>query len=72
MSDNILKHVRGYELSSKVENCKDYVMNFSGAKVMRLEDYVPPTLWEMPISFFMMERMSYLPKKILTICRECC
>ena len=41
-----MKHVRGYELSRKVENCK--VKSFSGANVMCMEDYVKPTLREMP------------------------
>ena len=38
MGDSIVKHVRGYELSRKVENCKVYVKSFSGAKVMCMED----------------------------------
>ena len=33
MGDNIVKHVRGYELSCKLEKCKVYVKTFSGAKV---------------------------------------
>ena len=48
MRDSTAKHVRGYELSRKVENCKVYVKSFSGAKVMCMEDYVKPTLREMP------------------------
>ena len=48
MGDSIVKHVRGYELSRKVENCKVYVKSFSAAKVMCMEDYVKPTLREMP------------------------
>ena len=48
MDDNIVKHVRGYELSRKVENCKLYVKSFSDAKVVCMEDYVKPTLREMP------------------------
>ena len=38
MGDSIVKHVRGYELSRKVENCKVYVKSFSGAKAMCMED----------------------------------
>ena len=38
MGDGIARHVRGCELSRKVENCKVYVKNFSGAKVMCMED----------------------------------
>ena len=48
MGDSIVKHVRGYKLSHKVENCKVYVNSFSGAKVMCMENYVKPTLREMP------------------------
>ena len=33
MCDNIVKYVRGYALSRKVENCKVFVKSFSGAKV---------------------------------------
>ena len=47
MGDSIAKHVRGYELSRKVKNCKDHVKSFSGAKVMCMYDYVTPTLREM-------------------------
>ena len=45
---SIVKHVRDYKLSRKVENCEVYVKSFSGAKVMCMEDYVKPTLTEMP------------------------
>ena len=48
MGDSVVIHVTGYELSRKVENCKVYVKIFSGAKVMCMEDYVKPTLREMP------------------------
>ena len=48
MGHNIAKHVRGYEQSRKVENFKVYVKSFTGEKVMRIEDYVKPTLTEMP------------------------
>ena len=47
MGGSIVKHVRGYELSRKVENYKVYVKSFSDAKVMYTEDYVKPTLREM-------------------------
>ena len=43
MGDNIIKHVRGYELSHKMENCKVYVKSFSGANVMCMEDLLKPT-----------------------------
>ena len=48
MGDSIIKRVRGYELSRKMENCKVYVKSFSGANVMCMEDLLKPTLREMP------------------------
>ena len=47
MGDDTMKHVRGYKLSRKVKNCKVFVKNFSGEKVMCMDDYVKPTLTEM-------------------------
>ena len=63
MGDNIVKHVRGYELSCKVENCKVYVKNFSGAKVMCMEDYVKPTMREMPTHVILHVGTNYIPTK---------
>ena len=48
MGDSIVKHIRGYELSQRVENCKVFVENFSGAKVRCMEDFIQPTLRETP------------------------
>ena len=48
IGDSIVKHIRGYELSQRVENCKVFVKSFSGAKVRCMEDYIQPTLREMP------------------------
>ena len=47
MGHSIVKHVKSYKLSRKVENCKVYVKSFSGAKVMCMEDYAKPTMREM-------------------------
>ena len=44
MDDSIVKHVRVCKLSRKVKKCKVNVTNFSGAKVMCMEDYVQPKL----------------------------
>ena len=63
MGDSIVKHVRGYELSRKVENCKVYVKNFSGAKVMCMEDYVKPTLKEMPTHIILHVGRNEVPTK---------
>ena len=46
--DSIVKHIRGYELSQRVENCEIFVESFSGAKVRCMEDYIQPTLIETP------------------------
>ena len=43
-----MKHIRRCELSQRVENCKDFVKSFSGAKVECMEDYIQPTLRETP------------------------
>ena len=63
MGDGIVKHVRGYELLSKVENCKAYVKSFSGAKVMCMEDYVKPTLREMPTHIILHVGTNDVPTK---------
>ena len=44
IGDSIMNHIRGYELSQRVENCKVFVQTFSGAKVRNMEDYIQPTL----------------------------
>ena len=38
MGDSIVKHVRGYELSRKLEHCKVYVKSLSRAKVICMEE----------------------------------
>ena len=48
MGDSIVKHIGGYELSQRVENCKVFVKSFSGANVRCMEDYIQPTLRETP------------------------
>ena len=44
IGDRIVNRIRGYELSQRVENCKVFVKNFSGAKVRCMEDYIQPAL----------------------------
>ena len=46
--DSIVKHIRRYELSQGLENCKVFVESFSGARVRCMEDYIQPTLIETP------------------------
>ena len=48
MSDSIMKQIRGYELSQRVENWKVFVKSFSGTKVGCMEDYKQPALRETP------------------------
>ena len=48
MGDSIVKHIRGYDLSQRVENYKAFVKSFSGAKVRCMEEYIQPTLRETP------------------------
>ena len=63
VGDSIVKHVRGYELSRKVENGKVYVKSFSGAKVTFMEDYVKPTLREMPTHIILHVGTNDIPTK---------
>ena len=48
MGDSIAKHVRGHQLSRKVENCKVYVKSLSDTEVMLIEGYVQTALREIP------------------------
>ena len=66
MGDSVVKQVRGYEISRKVKNCKVYLKSFLGAKVMCIEDYVQPTLRELPTHIILHVGTRDLPiKKIL-------
>ena len=46
MGDSIVKHVRGYELSQRVENYNVFVKSSSSVKGRCMEDYIQPTLRE--------------------------
>ena len=63
MGDSIVKHASSYELPRKVENYEVYVKSFSGAKVMCMEDYVKPTLREMPTHIILHVGTNDLPTK---------
>ena len=63
MRNSTVKHVRGYELSRKVPNCKVHVKSFSRAKVMTMEDYVKTTLREMNTHFILHVRTNDVPTK---------
>ena len=40
LGDSIIKHVNGYDVAGKLNNCKVFVKSFSGAKVRCLKDYI--------------------------------
>ena len=44
MGDRIIKHVKGYNISSSLENCKVYVKDFPCERVRCIKVYVKPTL----------------------------
>ena len=46
--DSILKHMNGYEVTKKLDNCKVHVKSFSGAKMKCMEDYTQPTIRTIP------------------------
>ena len=48
MGDSIIKHVKGYTISSLLDNCKVCVKDLPGARVRFTQDYVRPTLRENP------------------------
>ena len=41
---SILKHVIGYEIREKLDNCKVFLKSFLGAKMKCMEDYAQPTV----------------------------
>ena len=44
LGDSILKHVNGYGITKKLDNCKVYVKSFSEAKIKCMEDYAQLTI----------------------------
>ena len=48
MGDSIIKHVKGYTISSSLDNSKVYVKDFPGTRVRCIQDYVRSTLRENP------------------------
>ena len=46
LGDSIIKHIKGYTISSSLDNCKVYVKDFAGARIRCVQDYVRPTLRE--------------------------
>ena len=48
LGDSIIKHVKGYTISSSLDNCKVSVKDFPGARVPCMQDYVRAALKENP------------------------
>ena len=48
LRDSIIKHVKSYSLSKSLDNCKVYLKDFPGARVRCMQDYVRPTIKEIP------------------------
>ena len=48
LSDTMIKHVNGYDMSKKLKNCKVYVKSFSGSKVRCMKDHMKPPMREKP------------------------
>ena len=46
--DSIIKHINGYEISGKLENCKVFVRPCHGATIRCLKGHVKPVLRENP------------------------
>ena len=61
MDDSIAKHARVCKLSRKVKNCQVNVTNFSGAKVMCMEDHVQPKPKIMPTHIILHVLMNDVP-----------
>ena len=53
LGDSITKHVKSYSLSKSLDNCKVYVKDFAGARVIYMQDSVRPTIRENPNSIIL-------------------
>ena len=47
----MIKNIKGWEISKKLQNANVYVRHFSGAKVRCMKDYLKPSLKENPDHF---------------------
>ena len=47
----MIKNIKGWEISKKLQNANVYVRHFSGAKVRCMKDYLKPSLRENPDHF---------------------
>ena len=44
----MIKHVSGYDMSKKLENCKVNVKSFPGSNVRCMKDHINPSMREKP------------------------
>ena len=51
ISDSMVKHLHGWELSKKMKNCKVYVRSVPFAKVQCMNDYKKPSMRDEPDHF---------------------
>ena len=51
LGDSMIKNIKGWEISKKLQNANVYVRHFSGAKVRCMKDYLKPSLRENPDHF---------------------
>ena len=45
---SMIKHVNGYQVSKKLENCKVLIRSFSGSKVRCMKDHMKPSMRKKP------------------------
>lgn len=62
LSENIVKHVSGYEISHQIENCKVYIGRFPSTKTEYMKDYAQPTK-EKPNHVLIHVRIYYFPMR---------
>ena len=48
----MIKHLKSYDISKKVRDCKVFVRGFGGAKVRCMKDYMKATRREKPDQYF--------------------
>ena len=51
LGGSMIKNIKGWEISKKLQNGNVYVKHFSGAKVRCMKDYLKPSLRENPDHF---------------------
>ena len=51
ISDSMVKHLNGWEMSKKIKNCKVYVRSLPSAKVQCMDDYKKPSIRDKPGHF---------------------